>query len=68
MPSELLRMAFVATAHPNLALKLHRPTLGRSRPSLVHTAVAGVLSFRAMNQRMHNKVMVVDGAALMRPA
>lgn len=57
-------VAFLTTVHPNFALKLHRPTLGRSRPTLVHTAAAGVLTFRAMNQRMHNKLMVVDGAAL----
>lgn len=57
-------VAFVATAHPNLELKLHRPTWSRSNPSLVQTMVAGAWSFRAMNQRMHNKIMIFDREAM----
>lgn len=56
--------AFLATAHPNLQLKHYRPTTTRMKPSLLHTLGASVKSFHAVNQRMHNKVMVFDGAIL----
>ena len=57
-------VAFLATAHPNLEVKHYRPALSRMKPSLWRKLLAGALSFRGINQRMHNKVMLVDGAAL----
>lgn len=57
-------IAFVATAHPNLEVKHYRPALTRLRPSLLEKALASVRSFHAVNQRMHNKVMLVDDAVL----
>lgn len=56
--------AFLATAHPNLEIKHYRPALSRIRPSLVHTLAAGLRSFKDVNQRMHNKVMLFDDAVL----
>jgi len=53
-------VAFVATAHPNLEVRHYRPAFDRIDPALWHRALAGVLSFRAINQRMHNKVLLVD--------
>jgi len=57
-------VAFMATAHPNLEVRHYRPPLSRLQPSLFHTLLAGLQSFHAINQRMHNKLMVVDGAVL----
>lgn len=57
-------IAWLATAHPNLEVKHYRPAFSRLKPSLWHKVLAGVFTFRDLNQRMHNKVLLVDGAAL----
>lgn len=57
-------MAFLATIHPNLEVRHYRPTLSRMKPSLWRKALAAALSFRDLNQRMHNKVMLIDDAVL----
>lgn len=57
-------MAFLATAHPNLEVKHYRPAFRRIDPALWRQALAGLLAFRDTNQRMHNKVFIVDGAVL----
>ena len=38
------------------------------KPSLYHTFLAALRSFRDINQRMHNKVMLVDDAVLLTEA
>lgn len=58
-------IAFVATAHANLEVRHYRPAFQRIDPALWRQLVAGALSFRSTNQRMHNKVMLVDGAVLL---
>ncbi len=57
-------MAFLATVHPNLEVRHYRPALSRMKPSLWRKLLAGALSFRDLNQRMHNKVLLVDDAVL----
>lgn len=57
-------VAFLATVHPNLQLKHYRPALSRMKPSFFHTMVASLQSIHKVNQRMHNKVMLFDGAIL----
>lgn len=57
-------VAFLATAHPNLEVKHYRPAMARIKPSRWQTILAGLRSFHGINQRMHNKVMVFDGLAL----
>jgi putative cardiolipin synthase len=57
--------AFLATVHPKLEVKHYRPTMARMKPSLLHQAVAAVTSFHGTNQRMHNKLMVFDGAIML---
>jgi len=57
-------VAFLATAHRNLEVKHYRPPLSRLKPSLWQKLLAGALSFRDVNQRMHNKVLLVDDAVL----
>ncbi len=55
-------VAFLATVHPNIQLKHYRPVADRIRPSRLHVITKAVFRFRNLNQRMHNKVMVFDGA------
>jgi phosphatidylserine/phosphatidylglycerophosphate/cardiolipin synthase-like enzyme len=57
-------IAFVATAHPNLEVRHYRPPAKRIDPGMVRLALAGLFAFRDTNQRMHNKVLIVDGAVL----
>jgi phosphatidylserine/phosphatidylglycerophosphate/cardiolipin synthase-like enzyme len=58
-------VAFLSTVHPNLEIRHYRPALTRLKPSLLQTLLASVRSFHGVNQRMHNKVMLVDGAVLL---
>ncbi len=57
-------VAFLATVHPNIEIKHYRPSLERLKPSRFQMAVAAVRSFRDLNQRMHNKVLIVDDTVL----
>ena len=57
-------IAFLATAHPNLEIKHYRPSSSRMKPNLPQKLLAGLRSFHGVNQRMHNKVMIVDGVVL----
>jgi len=56
--------AFLATVHPNLEVKHYRPAMTRMKPSRLQTVLAAVTSFHGTNQRMHNKLMVFDGAIM----
>lgn len=57
-------VAFLATVHPNLEVRHYRPALERLKPSKLQLLLAGLVSFRSLNQRMHNKVMLIDGQVL----
>ncbi len=57
-------VAWLATVHPNLEIKHYRPPMSRLQPSRAQMVVAGITSFNDVNQRMHNKVMILDGAVL----
>jgi len=57
-------MAFLATASPNLQIKHYRPASSRLRATWVDNMLSGIFAFHDINQRMHNKVFIVDDAAL----
>jgi phosphatidylserine/phosphatidylglycerophosphate/cardiolipin synthase-like enzyme len=57
-------VAFLATASPNLEIKHYRPPMSRLQPSRLQLLFAGAFSFRDINQRMHNKVMIFDDRIL----
>lgn len=57
-------VAFLATVHPNFEVKHYRPAFARIKPSRLQLLLAGLKSFRAINQRMHNKVMLFDDTVL----
>lgn len=54
--------AFLASVHPNLELRYYRPPTGQMNPSKVELLLHGLLFFQQANQRMHNKVILIDGA------
>lgn len=56
--------AYLATVHPNFEIRHYRPAASRLKPSRLALMIEGLRSFRGINQRMHNKVMLFDGAAL----
>ncbi len=58
-------VAFLATADPRFEVRHYRPATSRMKPSLLRTLLAGAVSFRSVNQRMHSKVMVFDGKLLL---
>ncbi len=61
---DLDSVAFLATVHPNFEVRHYRPAFSRLKPSRLQLLLAGIKSFRAVNQRMHNKVMLFDETVL----
>ncbi|MCF7848578.1 MAG: phospholipase D family protein [Kiritimatiellales bacterium] len=53
--------AFLAEVHPNLEFKYYRPAADRLKPSKLRGMLNTLFSFRNTNQRMHNKIITVDG-------
>ena len=54
-------LAAMASVHRNLELRVYNPVLDRGRLSLPMYAVAAACCWRRLNQRMHNKLLLVDG-------
>ncbi len=54
-------LAALAGAHVNFDIRIYNPVLGRARISYPMYALASACCWRRLNQRMHNKLMVVDG-------
>ncbi len=57
--------AFLASVHPNLKIKLYNPIVGhfsehQINPSIFDRLTKLLSGFNKVNQRMHNKVFVVD--------
>ena len=53
-------VAALAGAHANFEMRVYNPVLGRARFGYPMYAFATVCCFRRLNQRMHNKLLVVD--------
>ncbi len=60
-PTDLALLANLSAAHANFQMRLYNPTFGYARTSAVQFVGAILCCFRKFNQRMHNKVLVVDG-------
>lgn len=54
-------LARLAVAHVNLEIGFYNPTVYRGQTTPLTVATGTLFSFRRTNQRMHNKVFVVDG-------
>ncbi len=55
-------LAALSSLHANLGLRVYNPVLDRARLSLPMYAVAAACCWGQLNRRMHNKLLVVDGA------
>ena len=55
-------LAALSGAHENFQLRLYNPTFDRARPNYLHYAASVLCCFRDFNQRMHGKLLLVDGA------
>jgi putative cardiolipin synthase len=51
---------FVATAHLNMEIKIYNPTYEKAKSSMPELAKAVTFKFSQINQRMHNKVLIID--------
>jgi phosphatidylserine/phosphatidylglycerophosphate/cardiolipin synthase-like enzyme len=56
-PSLLARLA---TAHENLEISFYNPVSSRGKTNPLTLSTGALFSFRRIDQRMHNKVLVVD--------
>lgn len=54
-------LAALAGVHINLETRLYNPVFGRGHMSWSDYAVGTLCCFRRLNQRMHNKLLLVDG-------
>ncbi len=50
----------LATVHQNLEIRLYNPTFHEARTSVVEFSASIVCCFMTFNQRMHNKLLLVD--------
>ncbi|MFC4727460.1 phospholipase D family protein [Coralloluteibacterium thermophilus] len=53
--------AALAGVHQNFELRLYNPTFNNAHTNYFQFAAGVVLRFRNFNQRMHNKLLLVDG-------
>ena len=55
-------LAALAGAHANFAIRVYNPVLGRAHISYPEFVLAAACCWRQLNQRMHTKLLLVDGA------
>ena len=55
-------LAALAGAHVNLQVRLYNPVLGQARITYPQYVLAGACCWRRLNQRMHSKLLMIDGA------
>lgn len=51
----------LASSHRNFALRIYNPTFGKAKPHYLDYAASVLCCFRRFNQRMHTKLLLVDG-------
>ncbi|MBJ6982042.1 MULTISPECIES: phospholipase D family protein [unclassified Luteimonas] len=54
-------LAALAGAHANFEMRIYNPVLGRARISYPQYVLAAACCWRRLNQRMHSKLLLVDG-------
>ncbi|MGE8247624.1 MAG: phospholipase D family protein [Stenotrophomonas bentonitica] len=60
--SDLEILGALSGSHANFELRVYNPTFGKARLNYFDYAASVVCCFRRFNQRMHNKLLVVDDA------
>lgn len=58
-------IAYLTTASPNIQIKYYRPHAKQLKTSLPVYTINALLFGSGMNQRMHNKIFIVDGVLAM---
>jgi len=58
--SDLQMLGALAGAHANFELRIYNPTFGKAMPNYFDYAGSVLCCFRRFNQRMHNKLLVID--------
>lgn len=53
-------MAALAGAHANFEVRLYNPLFGNARTGTLGLVAGTLLRFRALNQRMHSKLLLID--------
>jgi len=54
-------LAALAGAHANFEVRIYNPVLGRARINYPQYVLAAACCWRRLNQRMHSKLLLVDG-------
>ena len=54
------QLELLAVAHSNMEVKVYNPILNKAHIDILDKAQAGLIGFGKAQQRMHNKVMVMD--------
>lgn len=54
-------LAALSGVHANFEMRIYNPVLGRARISYPQYVLAAACCWRRLNQRMHNKLLLVDG-------
>ena len=54
-------LAALAGAHANFEMRIYNPVLGRARIGYPQYVLAAACCWRRLNQRMHSKLLLVDG-------
>ncbi|MGV8959734.1 MAG: phospholipase D family protein [Stenotrophomonas sp.] len=60
--SDLQILAALAGAHSNFELRIYNPTFGKAKLNYFDYVGSVLCCFRRFNQRMHNKLLVIDDA------
>ena len=60
--TDLEILAALSGAHQNFAIRVYNPTFGKVKLNYFDYAGSVLCCFRRFNQRMHTKLLVVDGA------
>jgi phosphatidylserine/phosphatidylglycerophosphate/cardiolipin synthase-like enzyme len=60
--SDLQILGALAGAHQNFELRIYNPTFGKAKLNYLDYAASVLCCFRRFNQRMHNKLLVIDDA------
>lgn len=60
--SDLQILGALSGAHANFELRVYNPTFGKARLNYFDYAGSVLCCFRRFNQRMHNKLLVIDDA------
>ena len=60
--SDLEILGALASSHQNFELRVYNPTFGKAKLNYADYAGSVLCCFRRFNQRMHNKLLVIDDA------